>query len=110
MWRFDCARADFGDHSVSTIPEVLTMSTLDANRVIMTGENPFIRLGLTDGDVMTTNASLWRILFSPSGPGHVLYLKSELTQDAWRTYSDNIAMARWLQSTVQACSTPNCST
>ena len=50
---------------------------------------------------MTTNASFWRILFVPPGPGHVLYLKSELTQDAWRIYSDNIAMARWLQSTVQ---------
>ncbi|MGE4220332.1 MAG: hypothetical protein AB7G39_12875, partial [Alphaproteobacteria bacterium] len=38
---------------------------------------------------------------SPAGPGHVLYLKSELTDDRWRIYSDNIAMARWLQSTVQ---------
>ena len=37
----------------------------------------------------------------PAGPGHVLYLKSELTNDRWRIYSDNIAMARWLQSTVQ---------
>jgi len=31
----------------------------------------------------------------------VLYIKSELTSDRWRIYSDNIAMARWLQSTVQ---------
>jgi hypothetical protein len=31
----------------------------------------------------------------------VLYLKSELTENRWRIYSDNIAMARWLQSTVQ---------
>jgi len=31
----------------------------------------------------------------------VLYLKSELTENNWRIYSDNIAMARWLQSTVQ---------
>ena len=31
----------------------------------------------------------------------MLYLKSELTEDRWRIYSDNIAMARWLQSTVQ---------
>jgi hypothetical protein len=77
------------------------MSTLDPNRVILTGENPFIRLSRTDGEATTTNASFWRILFSPSGPGHVLYLKSELTRDAWRIYSDNIAMARWLQSTVQ---------
>jgi hypothetical protein len=31
----------------------------------------------------------------------VLYLQSELTEGRWRIYSDNIAMARWLQSTVQ---------
>ena len=35
------------------------------------------------------------------GPGHVLYLKSEVTDNTWRIYSDNIAMARWLQQTVQ---------
>ncbi|HTH46939.1 MAG TPA: hypothetical protein VMB21_05465 [Candidatus Limnocylindria bacterium] len=77
------------------------MSTLDANRVILTGENPFIRLSQNDGDTATTSASFWRILFSPAGPGHVLYLTSELTDAAWRIYSDNISMARWLQSTVQ---------
>ena len=75
--------------------------TLDLNRLILTGENPFIRLSETDGGTVTTNASFWRILISPAGPGHVLYLKSELTQDCWRIYSDNIAMTRWLQKTVQ---------
>ena len=73
----------------------------DPNLVILTGENPFIRLSETDGGPVTTNASFWRILLSPAGPGHVLYLKSELTDNEWRIYSDNIAMARWLQSTVQ---------
>ena len=73
----------------------------DPNRVILTGENPFIRLSAADGAPPTTNASFWRIITCPAGPGHVLYLKSELTADRWRIYSDNIAMARWLQSTVQ---------
>ncbi len=73
----------------------------DANRVILTGENPFIRLSANDGDQLTTNASYWRIITCPAGPGHVLYLNSELTESRWRIYSDNIAMARWLQSTVQ---------
>jgi hypothetical protein len=73
----------------------------DPNRLILTGENPFIRLSETDGGPVTTNASFWRILLSPAGPGHVLYLRSELTQDRWRIYADNIAMARWLQKTVQ---------
>ncbi|HET8996394.1 MAG TPA: hypothetical protein VFN42_06970 [Acetobacteraceae bacterium] len=75
--------------------------SLDPNRLILTGENPFIRLGETDGGALTTNASFWRILISPAGAGHVLYLKSELTQDRWKIYSDNIAMTRWLQKTVQ---------
>lgn len=77
------------------------MTTADPNRVILTGENPFLRLSARDGDPETTNASYWRILFCPAGPGHVLYLKSELTQNRWRIYADNIAMARWLQKTVQ---------
>ena len=33
--------------------------------------------------------------------GDVLDLKSELTENRWCIYSDNIAMVRWLQSTVQ---------
>ncbi len=75
--------------------------TADPNQTILTGENPFIRLSATDGAPFSTNASFWRIILCPAGPGHVLYMKSELTNDRWRIYSDNIAMARWLQSTVQ---------
>src|SRR6266481_4053482 len=82
------------------------MSIADPNKTILTGENPFIRLGLKDGDPNSTDASYWRIIFSPAGPGHVLYLKSELTEDRWRIYSDNIAMARWLQTTVQGMLNP----
>jgi hypothetical protein len=77
------------------------VSTADPNLVILTGENPFIRLAATDADDYTTNASFWRIIFSPGGPGHVLYLKGELTGNRWRIWTDNIAMARWLQDTVQ---------
>lgn len=82
------------------------MPVLDPNRLILTGENPFIRLSATDDGAVTTNASYWRILLSPGGPGHVLYLKSELTEDQWRIYTDNIAMVRWLQSTVQGMLNP----
>ena len=76
------------------------MSTVDANHVVLTGENSVIRLNKDDNDAFTTNATFWRLLSSPGGPGHVLYLKSELTEGRWRIYSDNIAMTRWLQSTV----------
>ena len=77
------------------------MSAADPNRVILTGENPFIRLSAKQGDSLTTSASFWRIIFCPAGPGHVLYINSELTDNRWRIYADNIAMARWLQTTVQ---------
>jgi hypothetical protein len=76
------------------------MSTVDANHVIMTGENSVIRLSHSDSDTFTTNASFWRVLSCAGGPGHVLYLNSELTGGRWRIYADNIATARWLQSTV----------
>ena len=76
------------------------MSTIDANRVIFTGENSAIRLSNNDSDSFTTTATFWRAVSSGAGSGHVLYLKSELTEARWRIYSDNIAMARWLQSTV----------
>ena len=82
------------------------MSVADPHRVVLTGENPFLRLSEKDGDPNSTDASYWRILFCPAGPGHVLYLKSELTQGHWRIYSDNIAMARWLQQTVQGMLNP----
>ena len=82
------------------------MSAADPNRVVLTGENPFIKLSETDSDDFTSNASFWRIIFCPAGPGHVLYLKSELTDNRWRIYSDNIAMTRWLQSTVQGMLNP----
>jgi hypothetical protein len=82
------------------------MSSLDPNSTIVTGENPFIRLAPSDGAPNSTDASYWRIIFSPAGPGHVLYMKSELTEGRWRIYSDNIAMTRWLQSTVQGMLNP----
>ncbi len=73
----------------------------DPNRVIFTGENHFIRLSEHDTDDYTSVASFWRVIYCPGGPGHVLFLRSELTEGLWRVYSDNIAAARWLQETVQ---------
>lgn len=77
------------------------MSVADPNRVLLTGENPFIRLSVDDSDDYTTNASFWRIIFSPKGGGHVLFVQSELTQNAWRIYTDNGDMTRWLQAGIQ---------
>ncbi|MEQ9124410.1 MAG: hypothetical protein RIM80_17805, partial [Alphaproteobacteria bacterium] len=80
--------------------------TADPNRVLCCGENPFIRLADTSDGPETTVASFWRNVLSPAGPGHVLYLKSELTEGRWRIWSDNIAMTRWLQETIQGVLNP----
>jgi len=79
----------------------MTSSPIDPNRLLLTGENPYIRLSETDGGLTTTDASFWRILLSPGGPGHVLFLQSDLTDDQPRVYTDNIQLTRWLQEEIQ---------
>jgi hypothetical protein len=75
---------------------------VDPNQVRLTGENSFIRLSQQEGGAMTTRTSHWRVLLSPGGPGHVLFLKSDLIDDEVRIYSDNIAMVRWLQEEIES--------
>lgn len=72
----------------------------DPNQVRLTGENQYMRLHTEANGPMTTRASHWRVLFSPAGPGHVLFLRSDVTDDEIRIYTDNIALARWLQQEI----------
>ncbi len=76
------------------------VSPTDTNKVLLTGENNFMRLHLEENGPMTTRAGHWRILLSPVGPGHVLFLKSDVTDDQTRIYADNIAVARGLQDEI----------
>ena len=78
------------------------VSTVDTNEIRVTGENSFIRLSEKDGHEPTTRASHWRVLYSPAGPGHALFIQSELTDNAFAIYSDNIALARWLQEEIES--------
>ena len=78
-------------------------SPVDPNQVVLTGENSFIRLSPEAGGEQTTRTSHWRILWSPGGAGHVLFLKSaDLERDPVRVYSDNIAMTRYLQDEIES--------
>jgi hypothetical protein len=70
------------------------------HQVRLTGENQYMRLHDEENGPMTTRASHWRILLSPAGPGHVLFLRSDVTADEIRIYADNIALARWLQQEI----------
>jgi hypothetical protein len=72
----------------------------DPNQVRLTGENQYMRLHTEAQGPMTTRGSHWRILLSPAGPGHVLFLRSDVTDNERRIYADNIALARWLQQEI----------
>ena len=74
---------------------------VDPNAVLMTGENSFIRLSPDGGKTMSDRVSHWRVLWCPAGAGHTLFLQSTLTEGRVRIYSDNIAVARWLQKTIE---------
>ena len=84
-----------------------TTNPTDPNKIRLTGENSFIRLTDLSGDTQTTRSSHWRVLWSPGGAGHVLFLQSELTDDQVKIYSDNIALARWLQDEIESLLYPD---
>jgi hypothetical protein len=75
---------------------------VDPNEVLMTGENSFIRLSRDGGKTLADRASHWRVLWCPAGSGTALFLQSELTDGKVRVYSDNAAVARWLQKTIES--------
>jgi hypothetical protein len=77
------------------------MPGTDPNQVRLTGENSFIRLAHEANGPQTTRTSHWRVLWSPAGAGHTLFIQSEVTDNRVRIYSDNIALARWLQEEIE---------
>ena len=76
------------------------------NKVIFTGENSGLTLSQKEGEAPSTRSSHWRVLWSPAGMGHVLYIQSELTNNERRIYSDNIALTRWLQEGIYGSLSP----
>ncbi len=78
------------------------MPETDPNQVRLTGENSFIRLLDQEGGSQLTRVSHWRILYSPEGGGHVLFIQSDITDGAVQVYADNAALARWLQGEIES--------
>ena len=77
-------------------------SPVDPNDVLMTGENSFVRLSPDGGTTMTDRFSHWRVLWCAAGAGHVLFAQSKsLTSGRVQIYSDNAAVARWLQRSIE---------
>jgi hypothetical protein len=75
---------------------------VDPNEVLMTGENSFIRLSSDGGKTQTDRVSHWRVLWCPAGAGHALFVQSALTKGKVRLYTDNEAVALWLQKTIES--------
>jgi len=74
---------------------------VDPHAVVMAGENSFIRLSDDGGKTVADRVSHWRVLWSPSGQGHVLFIESPLAGKGPRAYSDNTGVARFLQRSIE---------
>jgi hypothetical protein len=75
---------------------------VDPNDVLMTGENSFVRLSLDGGTTLSTRVSHWRVLWCAAGAGHAMFVQSPLVGTRVQLYSDNVAVARWLQRSIEA--------
>ena len=74
---------------------------VDPNDVLMTGENSFIRLSADGGATLSSRVSHWRVLWCPAGSGHAMFLQTPIVEGGVHIYSDNLAVARWLQRTIE---------
>jgi hypothetical protein len=75
---------------------------VDPHDVVMTGENSFIRLSVDGGKTIEDRVSHWRVLWSPAGQGHALFIESPLTGKGPRVYADNAGVARFLQRAIES--------
>ncbi len=76
-------------------------SLVDPHDPVMTGENSFLRLSGDDGKTFVHRTSHWRVLWSPAGQGHALFIETPLLGGAPRVYADNAGVARFLQRTIE---------
>jgi hypothetical protein len=74
---------------------------VDPHDPVMTGENSFIRLSHDGGKTIAHRVSHWRVLWSPAGQGHALFIESALTGAGPRLYADNAGLARYLQRMIE---------
>ena len=74
---------------------------VDPHDVVMTGENSFIRLSNDEGKTVSERVSHWRVLWSPAGQGHALFIESSLAGGRPAIYADNFGVARYLQRTIE---------
>jgi len=73
---------------------------VNPHELILIGENSFVRLSKDGGKSASVRCSHWRVLWTPAGAGHALFVDSPFT-DGIRIYADNVALARFLQREIE---------
>ena len=73
---------------------------VNPHELILIGENSFVRLSTDGGKTQSSRASHWRVLWSPAGPGHALFVDSALVGGV-RIYADSEPLARFLQKEIE---------
>lgn len=73
---------------------------VNPHELILIGENSFVRLSKDGGRTPSTRCSHWRVLWSPAGPGHALFVDSDLVGGV-RIYADSEPLARFLQKEIE---------
>jgi hypothetical protein len=74
---------------------------VDPHSVVMTGENSFVRLSNDRGESVADRVSHWRVLWSPAGQGHAMFIESPLTGGKPRIFADKAGVARYLQKHIE---------
>src|SRR5437660_1023383 len=73
---------------------------INPHELIVIGENSFVRLSKDGGQSASTRCSHWRVLWSPAGAGHALFVDSSLVGGV-RIYADSVPVARYLQKEIE---------
>ena len=73
---------------------------INPHELILIGENSFIRLSKDGGQTASTRCSHWRVLWSPAGAGHALFVDGGHAPGV-RIYADSVPLARFLQKEIE---------
>jgi len=73
---------------------------VNPHELILIGENSFLRLSTDGGRTASTRCSHWRVLWSPAGAGHALFVDSPVTAGV-RVYADSEPLVRFLQKEIE---------
>lgn len=71
---------------------------VNPHALILIGENSFIRLSTDGGRSASTRCSHWRVLWTPAGAGHALFVDSG---GGVRIYADSVPLVRFLQKEIE---------